>query len=330
MKTFSFIGSDKNAGKTTAFNFVCQEMTKAGDQHPVCVTSIGINGEDTDTYEGRPKPKIRITRGSYFVTAGEHLKHRTGRYETLLIFDGLVKPYILGRSLSDFEMVLEGPNTGMELLALKDRLRHSGVVNRLLIDGSIDRQFLARPAISDGFYFALLISNRDAQIQKAHDLLFSLSLPTYDGTDARTMERILQENRKDETRSLLLDENREIVYLGHAIPSLDTALREICLKQREKPLTLYLNGALTRTLHGFLSPFRHMRIILDNFSLYQNISVKKTHGKRFMPALSLRHSVRVEKIFLKIENGSRLTSLIMPERVSTHNLFREYPDEIGI
>ena len=51
METLAFIGSDKNAGKTTVFNFVYQKMHAADTM--VCLTSIGINGEPVDTYEAQ-------------------------------------------------------------------------------------------------------------------------------------------------------------------------------------------------------------------------------------------------------------------------------------
>jgi len=40
MKTFSFIGSNKNAGKTTAFNYVFREFYQKKIE--TIVTSIGI------------------------------------------------------------------------------------------------------------------------------------------------------------------------------------------------------------------------------------------------------------------------------------------------
>jgi len=327
MKTFSFIGSDKNAGKTTALNFVYRRLWEAGTDTQICLTSIGINGEDIDAYEGHPKPRIRLYKGSCFITAGEHLKELTGKYEICFSFSDFNKLYILGKCLTDFQIVLEGPNNKQEMLRLKTVLEDIFPKSCLLIDGSVDRQFLAHPDISDAFYFALLVSDRKEQIRKAEDLLFSLSFPIC----SASQKDFLKAARKEETKSLLADDNNQILYQGNEIPSLDASLKNVCLKYKNASSLLYLNGALSKSLFTFLSPFKQLKVVLDNFTLYQNVSVHENHGRRFAPEILLLHPVTVQKIFLKQDTrAENKIGLTIPENIQLHNLFREKPHEIGI
>ncbi|KKS25492.1 MAG: hypothetical protein UU83_C0005G0001, partial [Candidatus Jorgensenbacteria bacterium GW2011_GWF2_41_8] len=199
--TISFIGSDKNAGKTTALNFVYQKLKKENlslkgnrnkgnsnkTNNNVVITSVGINGEEFDNYESSKqykylKPEITIYNNDLFITASYHLEQLNGHYQILHIFDRpkFNKPLVLGRMLFDSKLILEGPNEKNELLEVKKYLLNieNITLNQLhffLIDGSIDRQFLAHPQVSDYFFFSLLLCNRPQQINKAKNLLAPLS-----------------------------------------------------------------------------------------------------------------------------------------------------------
>lgn len=324
MKTWSFIGSDKNAGKTTVLNFVHRQLREASDD-PVCLTSIGINGEEVDTYENIPKPRIPIFRGDWFVTAAEHLSGMAGSYETQHNFapPGYRKQYVLGRCRSDFLPVLEGPNDKEELLRMKESLAPMFPQGCLLIDGSIDRQFLGHPRISDGICFALLISSRKEQQRKAADLLFALTIPEC-GEEER---EFITRNRREKTKSLLFDAGGEILYHGETIPFLDQALKKNCLKPHEGAIRMYLNGALTRSLYALLAPLENLRIILDNFTLYQNVSVQLSPVRTFKPDLALLQPVMVRHIFLKQDSN---VSLALPKGIPVHDLFRDQMEEFEI
>jgi hypothetical protein len=324
MKTWAFIGSDKNAGKTTVLNFVHNRLRETSSD-PVCLTSIGINGEEIDSYENLPKPRIPIFRGDWFVTAAEHLSDFAGSYEAQSHFapPGFRKKYVLGHCCSDFLPVLEGPNDKRELLRMKENLAPLFPRGYLLIDGSVDRQFLGHPWISDGICFALLISSRKEQQRKAADLLIALSIP-----ECREEEKeIIARNRTEKTKSLLFGAGGKILYRGESIPFLDQALKKNCLKRRKGATRLYLNGAMTRTLHALLASQEHLRIILDNFTLYQNVSVQVSPAHSFKPELALLQPVLVRHIFLKQESN---VSLTLPAGIPVHDLFRDEMDDYDL
>ena len=319
MKTYSFIGSDKNAGKTTAFKAVYRQMQDGHGAGDLCITSIGINGEDRDSYEGRQKPTIEIFKETCFITNGEHLKRHTGKYQTLAAFSepDFSRTYILGRCLTNFPVVLEGPNTGREIRLIKETLaRYFSAGATLLIDGSIDRQFLASPEISDGFYFAVLFSGRAPQRQKVRDFLFALSIPTCSEEVARKISPQIRKGSK----SILLDETGRTLYRGDRMPCTDGDLLLACQGNRTSRCILYINGAFTASLHEALAGYERFEVILDNFSQYMNITTQEINISRFKPFLYLFNPVRIQGLYINQETD--FDPSLLPTDVPAINLFR--------
>lgn len=331
MRTYSFIGSDKNAGKTTAFNFVYTIlMRRSVPNSTVCVTAIGINGENADAYDGQQKPFIKLFSNSLFVTSSDHLSVHTGRYEILHTLDAGEKRYILGRSILDFPVVLEGPNNRNALLNLKAVLKGHCPESTLLIDGSIDRQFLAHPQISDAFYFVLLLSGREQQQHKAMQLMRPLFFPEYNAPRMRDMASHIT----DSTKSLLFDGVGNLLYHGTSIPACDPDLAAACRRCRERASVLYLNGALSHSMYDMLSSFTELNIVLDNFTLFINTHFPTETGAAFRPKLYLRYPVHVKKIFVKQEmpdtERNSFRFITFPLTVAMHNIYRDNYHEIGI
>lgn len=325
--TLSFIGSDKNAGKTTVLNFVYRRLKEIDKgKGYICLGSIGINGEEIDFYENRQKPMISIYKGSYFITAAEYLRDLTGKYRMVHSFSGphFNKVYVLGECLFDFQMILEGPNNKEEILRMKRDVQAVLPDGYLLIDGSIDRQFIAHPAVSDEFYFAVLVSTRKEQLQKARDLLFSLSLQMC----PQEHKDLLKDWVKEEHKSVLFGEGGELLYHGKEIPFADKKLQDMCLDCRKKKCILYLNGALSKSLYALLAPLKNLTVILNNFTLYQNISVYDFQNRIFWPKIFLFHPVKVRGIFLKQETTQY--TLTTPKNIPVYNLFREELHEIRV
>lgn len=415
MKTLVFIGSDKNAGKTTALNFIyhrrwvdwyvysAEEKPLEGAQlldsskqlevvegkRKLCkfiLTSIGINGEEFDTYENyygtlQPKPQLSIKKGDFFITTFSRLSRLSGLYRVVCTFMGapFKKSMLLGESLvPELPIILEGPNELVEVMAIKKKLQElQNEIKEdlyLLVDGSIDRQFLGRKEVCDELYFSLLISGRGEQIQKAKNLLFPLLLKE---SSAEVKEYInTQKNQKPSgLKSLLFNlEKKEILYEGYNAAFLDLKLKKAvshALKSKKilgstyisnsKPsskvaatkIYLYLNSALTPKLYEQLIMPGGIAVILDNFTLYQNIttdggfrgdsrwrqSMSREQGK-FDPFISSQMKIQLlnraplKKIFWQADEVATYTmisTLLNPfYDIPHHNLYREDPDEIGV
>ncbi len=324
METWSFIGSDKNAGKTTALNFVHKRLHERGaGKGALCLTSIGINGEPVDNYENRPKPRFPIYHGEYVVSAVEHFENMSDKYLPVERFvpPDFGKTYLLAKVLRDMHMVVEGPNDRRQLLHLKERLKKDLPISRLLIDGSIDRQFIAHPKISDAIFFSLLITDRIEQRSKARDFLSALQLPGCSGSLRQHLEALLGE----ETRSLLMTEDLTLRYRGSAAPFHDEELKKRVGRWRNGPGILYLNGALTRSLFDFLADLPGWQVVLDNFTLYQNVSVHEGLRRGFAPRLCLLYPVSVKHIFIHRTDGDPVD---LPTHIPVTDLVHEDVEEL--
>ncbi|MBU3914933.1 hypothetical protein KKA14_05300, partial [bacterium] len=188
---------------------------------------------------------------------------------------------------------------------------------RFMIDGSIDRQFLAHPQISDELYFSVLVSSYREQLRNAQDLLSALSIPECPEKLKQSLETLIEKD----TKSLLLRKDGTLLYHGRAIPFLDDELKKACINQCGEKCDLYLNGALSKSLYAFLSRFTNLMVVVDNFTLYRNIGIHESPCGRFEPDLALLRIVPVKKIFLKQETET--CSLKFPENVDVHDLFKE-------
>ena len=325
MKTYCFIGTDKNAGKTTAFNAVYAQRVRKGQS--LLLTSIGINGETTDAFDGGMKPGIRVMPGSFFITAGEHLQKHTGKYDTWATFapPHFAKTLVLGRCTLAFDLRLEGPNTGVELAHLKQAIKE--VIpprTTLLIDGSIDRQFLANPGLCDAFYFSVLFSKRDPQRRKAEGFLEAIAFEAC----AHFESKEILATRKETTRTLLFDQTMQVCHHGEAMPFADTALHAKLGKLGAKKGLLYLNGALTPSLAEHIAPLPGLTLVLDNMTLYQNVSPGPRKNLVFKPAVRLLHTVKIKQIFIREE--APFDRSLLPNATQVHNLFRDGTHDIGI
>lgn len=324
MKTYSFIGSDKNAGKTTAFNYIYRQLYQHRQAKPLCLSSIGINGEDVDNWEGVKKPHINLLPGSCFITHAAHLSCHTGKYETLLTLGKpfFSKNYIFGRSLLEMQIILEGPNRGKEISDAKHLIEPLlGEDAVLLIDGSINRQFLAKPEISDGFYFSLLFTKQSQQFDKSCDFLRMISLAPC----RKKIHKAITENLTADTKSLVLTDSGQVLYRGHTIVSQDRELKNMCETIYHAPSVLYLKGALTGSLYKFLTPFNMLQLVLDNFTLFLNISAPKRQRPDFKPEIFLYHPVPVKNIFIKQE--THFDPILLPPGLRAKNIFREIHNE---
>lgn len=316
MKTIGFLGSDKNAGKTTVLRFIANRLRSEGHQLILC--SIGINGEAHDSYEGTSKPEIQVEKGDLFVTSPNNLLGSIGTYQILYRLEPpeFPKSYCICRALMPTNIVLEGPNSRTTLSRMKAII--GGLITGpcfLLLDGSIDRQFMGHPALCDSFYFSLLITNRVSQQTKAQQLLRPLQLPVANDRTHAYITKYLCE----ETRYMLFTHEGKLLHHGFDPPFMDPSLKASLTQFPNQIVVLYLAGALTKGLSDFLSPFKRLTIILDNFTQYLRVFVQDKN-RQFHPRLELLHPFTLRGIFLK-EDGSNKLSL--PSGIPVFNLFRE-------
>ena len=147
-KTISIVGMAKNAGKTTALNYLIEEAIDEGVR--LGVTSTGRDGETQDLVTGTEKPRVYLDEGMIVAVpsllydaadAGLEVLRKT-RYSTaigeLLICQVREAGYVQ----------IAGPVINAEQKLLCQDMIDLGC-QLILIDGAIDRRSIASPDTSD-------------------------------------------------------------------------------------------------------------------------------------------------------------------------------------
>jgi hypothetical protein len=152
LPSLTIIGTTKNAGKTTTLNWLLRQHAQAGQR--VGLTSVGHDGEVQDTVTGKEKPRIWVVRGTLVATA-EAAARRSAPMQLIqpLPMRSPMGPIGIYEASQDGEIEVAGPITVQDLrktiAALKDR-----GIDRMLVDGAIDRRAAATSGVCDGVLLA--------------------------------------------------------------------------------------------------------------------------------------------------------------------------------
>ncbi len=152
-QTLSIVGMAKNAGKTTALNYLIEE---AMDEDMLLgITSTGRDGETQDLVTGTEKPRIYLDRGTIvsvptklypLAEAGLEIIKRTP-YSTS------IGELLICRVADSGYVQIAGPVAAMETKKLCHDMFQYGC-RLILIDGAIDRKSIASPETSDAIVLA--------------------------------------------------------------------------------------------------------------------------------------------------------------------------------
>jgi hypothetical protein len=330
METIAFIGLEKNAGKSTALNYIYRQLALKVGAKQIALTSIGINGEEFDQLSGKAKPKIVVKQGSLFITKGCWTQGKDGQYQLLSLLpisQQTSENLIVGRALIDLDLVLEGPNSGHEMIALKEHLQtlpqHPA---HLLIDGSIDRQFLGHPKISDAIYSALSLPITDQEGLPSHRStvqLYAMGLPTTEDIVAKAIHAAVDSSQKHQT--LILDHKNNLCYQSSMPSTHNHSLfpKLIEMIQAGASCTLYLNGAYTTSLAERVSLLpSKIKIVLDSFTSF--CPERVTHAIK-QQHTSLLHPVKLKGVIVK-QRDFRHHSIPLSSDINIINIFRDQLD----
>jgi hypothetical protein len=146
-KVVSFAGIDKNSGKTTALNKVISAFQ---GEVTFGLTSIGIDGEETDQVTNTPKPRIFVPEGTIFATARNLLRSCDVTKEILDVTDisTPIGEVIIIKAHSAGYIEISGPSTAAQSRIVIDKMKRYGAV-KILVDGALSRKSHAVPMVSD-------------------------------------------------------------------------------------------------------------------------------------------------------------------------------------
>ncbi len=152
-KRISIVGMAKNAGKTTALNYLIEEAIDEGIV--LGITSTGRDGETTDLVTGTEKPKVYLDAGTIVSVpvdlyelsdAGLEIVRMT-RYSTAL------GQLMLCRVAESGYVQIAGPVNTVDHKKMCEEMMELGA-ELILIDGAVDRKSIAAPGTSDAIILA--------------------------------------------------------------------------------------------------------------------------------------------------------------------------------
>jgi hypothetical protein len=140
-KTIAVTGMCKNAGKTTAVNYLIRNLYS---EHRLALTSIGYDGEETDEITMLEKPRVDVFPGMLVATCESCLTVSSAGYK-ILIETGLRT--VLGEILvvgivSEGIMEVSGPSIVAQLIDVCGVFSELGC-DKIIVDGSAERQSFA-------------------------------------------------------------------------------------------------------------------------------------------------------------------------------------------
>ena len=268
--TLSIVGMAKNAGKTTALNFLIEEAMDEGIT--LGITSTGRDGETQDLVTGTEKPRVYLDQGTLvsvpsqlynLADAGLEIVKRTP-YSTA------IGELLICRVQDAGYVQIAGPVINAETKKLCRDMFELGC-DLIMIDGAIDRKSIASPDTSDAIILstgAVLSRSMKKVVEETAHIVQLYSIPEFEGEQEVTefirndnFEHIIAFNDKGEGKRLDL-----LTGLG-AARYIDDAIED-------DTKYIFIPGAFTNSVVADISN-KHLKqvefILKDPTKIFMNI-----------------------------------------------------------
>ncbi len=269
-RTLSIVGMAKNAGKTTALNFLIEEAMDEGIT--LGITSTGRDGETQDLVTGTEKPRVYLDQGTLvsvpsqlynLADAGLEIVKRTP-YSTA------IGELLICRVQDAGYVQIAGPVINAETKKLCRDMFELGC-DLIMIDGAIDRKSIASPDTSDAIILstgAVLSRSMKKVVEETAHIVQLYSIPEFEGEPEVTefirndnFEHIIAFNDKGEGKRLDL-----LTGLG-AARYIDDAIED-------DTKYIFIPGAFTNSVVADISN-KHLKqvefILKDPTKIFMNI-----------------------------------------------------------
>lgn len=180
-KSISFVGMEKNAGKTQTLNYVLSRL-RTFSNLKLAISSIGVDGETLDIVTSTSKPEIEIYPNTTFITSQSLYNQK----EIVSAIEEVSKDYtalgklITARAITRGKVLLGGPSDTKNLKKLLEKLEKNA--DLILIDGALSRKSFGSPTITDAMILstgASLSASLPVVVKKTKFIYQMTQLPQY-------------------------------------------------------------------------------------------------------------------------------------------------------
>lgn len=236
-KVVSIVGLAKNAGKTTALNFLIEEAID--ESIKLGITSTGRDGENTDVVTATEKPSIFVAEGTILSVSANLYEASEADLEIIKMteYQTPFGPILICKAISDGDVQVTGPMTVSEHKSLcSDMLAYGAEL--ILIDGAIDRKSVAAPTISDSVVIstgAVISRTLSVVVEETAHITHLYGLETLGNP---SVEKLISRDLDEKEKILIVDQDlkkTELAILtslgsgalvGETITTLDERLKE--------------------------------------------------------------------------------------------------------
>ena len=212
-KTVSIVGMAKNAGKTTALNYLIEEAMDEGIV--LGITSTGRDGESTDLVTGTDKPRVFLDTDTLVSVPEKLYELEDAGLEILKMteYGSSLGQIMLCRVVTSGYVQVAGPVINASHARMCEEMLGFGA-QLILIDGAIDRKSIAAPETSDAIILstgAVLSRNMKKVIEETAHTVGLYRLPLLEESPGRELilEHLSEEKLMmiEDGRIRLLDRN---------------------------------------------------------------------------------------------------------------------------
>jgi hypothetical protein len=247
--TLSIVGMAKNAGKTTALNYLIEEAMDDGVV--LGITSTGRDGESTDLVTGTDKPRVFLDAGTIVSVPVKLYELADAGLEILRMtnYSTALGQIMLCRVAESGYVQIAGPvNTKDHKTMCREMLDLGAEI--VLIDGAIDRKSIAAPDTSDAIILstgAVLSRSVKKVVEETAHIVGLYQLPVLE--DGLAKDLILS-HKGPERIMLIKGGELEVLDLKTGLSAgkfLDEAIDE-------ETTYVYIPGALTNSVISDIHP----------------------------------------------------------------------------
>lgn len=261
-KTLSIVGMAKNAGKTTAMNYLIEEAMDDGIV--LGITSIGRDGESQDLVTGTEKPRIYLDQNTIVTVPTQLYELADAGMEILkkTRFSTPLGDLLICRVADSGYVQIAGPPAAMDTKRVCEEMLGYGC-ELIIIDGAIDRKSIASPETSDAIILstgAVLSRSMKKVVDETAHIVNLYSIPEMEECQARTL---IEENNFDD-KIMLIGKDGEVRKLDLATGL--GAARYIDDEIDDNTEYVYIPGAFTNSVIADINPkkLKRVKFILKN------------------------------------------------------------------
>lgn len=188
-RTLSIVGMSKNAGKTTALNYLIEE---ADDECiRLGITSTGRDGETVDLVTNTEKPKVFLYEDTIVSVPTKLFELAEASLEILSMSKARtsIGELLICRVCESGYVQIAGPVATADTKKMCTQMFSHGA-ELILIDGAIDRKSIASPDTSDAIILATgAVLSRDLKkvVQETAHIVNIYGLPVFEECAARVL-----------------------------------------------------------------------------------------------------------------------------------------------